>query len=111
VSETTPSSTGLELHVERYVRSDEPKIRGMRGVTLDATTGYFSGRVFSTSFPTVYVTDAGDIEFSDERVPTDVAAAWFRAVADYLDAAPQRVIEMSGTSRSATDRDVPASGQ
>lgn len=74
----------VELHVQRFVHSDDPQMRGMRGVTLDATTGYWSGRVFSTSFPTVFVTDAGDIEFGEERVPTDVAAAWFRAVADYL---------------------------
>lgn len=59
---------------------------GMRGVKLDAPTGYQSTRVFSVDFPTVFVTESGEVEVGETiRVPRATAAAWFRAVADYLE--------------------------
>lgn len=62
-----------------------PEHTGMRGVTLDARTSFPSGRVFSTHFPTVFVSDSGDVEIDEGRVTRADAAAWFRAVADYLE--------------------------
>lgn len=79
------------LSVERFDHSQgDPEMTGMRGVTLDAETGYNSGVVFSTRFPTVFVDDAGGVEVREDlRVPRETAAACFRAVAEYLTSAPE----------------------
>jgi hypothetical protein len=42
--------------------------------------------VFSTAFPTVFVTDNGEVEMDDLLVPAADALEWFRAVADHIDA-------------------------
>jgi hypothetical protein len=81
------NATALTLTIGAFNHSDDPEHTGMRGVRLDADTGFPSGRVFSSAFPTVWVADSGDVEFEEGRFPRDVAAAWFRAVADYLTAA------------------------
>lgn len=66
-----------------------PEHTGHRGVKLDATTRFTSGRVFSTDFPTVFVADSGDVEIGEDlRIPREDAAEWFRAVADYLAGGP-----------------------
>ena len=75
----------LSLLVEPFSHSDDPKMTGMRGVRLGAETGYPSGRVFATEFLGVWVAESDEVEIDGMgRVPGDVAAAWFRAVADYL---------------------------
>lgn len=87
--DSSAARPSLTLAVKPFDHSrGVPEHTGHRGVTLDAKTRFQSGRVFSTAFPTVWGTDSGDVEVGDLRIPRDDAAAWFRAVADYLTEGP-----------------------
>lgn len=93
-----------ELIVAPYDHSrGDPQMTGMRGRMLDATTNFPSGAVFSTDFPTVWLSDNGEVAIADYlRTTLDDAAGWFRAVADYLDQAQRSVIIHIDTSSSAS---------
>jgi len=51
----------------------------MRGVIVLAETG-FSGRAFSSSMPDAFVTENGEVEFGDCRVPLTTFREWADAV-------------------------------
>lgn len=83
--------TEIKLMAQRFTHSDDPVMTGMRGVMLDAETGFSSGRVFSTRFPTVFLSDSGIVEVGEEiSVPADRAVAWLRAIADYIEQVASR---------------------
>lgn len=81
----TAPAAPLALTVTPFDYGTEAPVQTrLRGVMLDAPT---SSTVHPSAddFPTVYVCDNGDVEMGDNlRVPRAAAAAWFRAVADYL---------------------------
>lgn len=86
---TTPTSTTpiddfqlVDVQIDRF--ESDPKKPGRRGTRVRATTG-FSGLAFSAAFPTVYVTDTGDVEIDDLRVPACSALAWLRELASHVE--------------------------
>lgn len=86
---TTTDSPTVELVIERFAHGADPaRYAGNRGTSVTAATRFASsGRVFSTHFPTVFVTDSGDVELGEELlVPADDAIAWLRAVANHIEA-------------------------
>lgn len=82
------ATTELALAVTPFDHSGGvPAYTSMRGVKLDASTGRRSV-ILSPDFPTVFVAESGEVEFDEGRFPRAAAVAWFRAVADYLEAHP-----------------------
>lgn len=53
---------------------------GNRGVVMDSETGW-DGKVFSRRMPSVWITDSGDVEIDELRVPAEDALAWLEAAA------------------------------
>lgn len=72
--------SGIVLSVEPF------NFGGDGGIALSVEPVAKSGR-WSTYFPTVYVA-ADEVEIGEDRYSREEAAAWFRAVADYLAANP-----------------------
>lgn len=87
--ETTgsPDAKTVELQIERFIHSADPQMSGMRGTSVTAETGY-QAFLFSSHFPTVFVSDNGTVEMSESelRVPADLAIEWLRAVANHIEA-------------------------
>jgi hypothetical protein len=74
---------------------------GNRGLVIDARRHSDSARVFSPSFPWVWVTDSIEVEMDDGgRWPADEFLAWIDAVRPHLIEAAQRATE---TKNQATD--------
>lgn len=63
-----------------------PEYTGDRGVVVEAETGFASGRVFARRMPDVYVTENGEVEFDDLRVPVATFREWAAAVLDVVEA-------------------------
>jgi hypothetical protein len=55
---------------------------GNRGVVMDTEAGY-TGRVFSTRMPSLWITDSGDVELDEMggRWPAEDVLAWLEAAA------------------------------
>lgn len=72
----------LEVSVERFSHSDEPRYTGMRGTILSASTGTSA---YGVHMPDVFVSDIGDVSLGDTRFPAGVVLAWLRAVAEHIE--------------------------
>jgi hypothetical protein len=68
---------------------------GNRGLAIDGRRHSEDGRVFSPSFPTVWVTDSIDVDLDEAggRWPADEFLAWIDAVRPHLIDAAQRATE------------------
>jgi hypothetical protein len=68
---------------------------GSRGLVIDARRHSEDARVFSPSFPSVWVTDSIEVEMDDGgRWPADEFLAWIDAVRPHLIEATQRATEV-----------------
>lgn len=70
--------SALDIAVEPF---DMGPLTGDRGLMLEARTGY-SGAAFSSVMPTTWLTENGEVEFTEYRVPVSVFRAWAAAVLD-----------------------------
>lgn len=88
MTSTISNAPVIELVIERFAFGPDPaRFSGDRGTQVAAETRFTTGRVFSTHFPTVWVSDSGDVEIGAElRIPAEDAIAWLRAVADHIEA-------------------------
>ncbi len=78
----------VDLKIERYAYGTEPdRYANDRGTMVTAETRFPSSRVYSNFFPTVWVSDGGDVDVDDGlRIPAEDAIVWLRAVADHIEA-------------------------
>lgn len=89
VASARDGSPGGELDqlAGRWLRKDWARFGddgarpGDRGWVLEAHTG-FTGGTFDRAMPAVYVTDNGEVEFGECRVPLATFRAWAAAVVD-----------------------------
>ncbi len=75
----------IEVQAERYRYGD---LAGMRGVKIEAETGMRPGGFFSQHMETVFVSDCGDVECGEIRVPRRVFREWLSATLEALEAIP-----------------------
>lgn len=95
----------IEISVRPFDHQQGGDYPGSRGVVVDAGRPDASGIVFSTDLPTVFISDAGDVDVDHYRVPAEDLIAWMRAVeAQIREHLPELVLD------DTTVRVVPSSG-
>jgi hypothetical protein len=81
----------IVISTKRYDHQRGGDWPGNRGLVIDAHRHSEDPRVFSPSFPSVWVTDSIEVEMDDSgRWPADEFLAWIDAVRPHLIEAAQR---------------------
>lgn len=91
----------VRITVEPFDHQNGGDWPGMRGHVIGATTPYTSGRVFAMTMPSVWVTDAGDVDITDVGVvPLETFRSWLTQVSAELDRlAPDAGVQQQDSSQ------------